>query len=75
MELHAPTNTFGGEASTRKCRQKVGVWMTLDLVGLLNLHRNLSSCMQLMALFRFSFGDFFTATQGLAEEYDSECKF
>ena len=25
MELHIPTDTFGGEASTRKCRQKVGL--------------------------------------------------
>ena len=24
MELYIPTDTFGGEASTRKCRQKVG---------------------------------------------------
>ena len=24
MELHTSTNTFGGDASTRKCRQKVG---------------------------------------------------
>jgi len=25
MELHTPTDTFGGEASTRKCLQKVGL--------------------------------------------------
>jgi len=25
MELHTSTNTFGGDASTRKCRQKVGI--------------------------------------------------
>jgi len=26
MELRTSTNTFGGDASTRKCRQKVGLF-------------------------------------------------
>jgi len=30
MELHTSTNTFGGDASTRKCRQKVGFKKALE---------------------------------------------
>gem|GEM_PF-3230914 len=34
MELHTSTNTFGGDASTRKCRQKVGISFFFPLADL-----------------------------------------
>jgi len=60
MELHTSTNTFGGDASTRKCRQKVGLkrkrlteaevtrgWEVFEAISWRSLKENIGEALRL----------------------------